>query len=85
MRLLLLISLCLTASSSIYKVETAREDGDWTLLYREVPKDISEDGYVIFLIPSEWTPADLSNYDSLHAEVTRMADTATVTFRRTRP
>ena len=68
-----------------YPVETAREDGDWTLLYRNVPEEINKDGYVIFLVPSEWTPLGLNDYDHLLAEVVRNHDTATVTFRRFKP
>ena len=89
----LLVALLLTACASAsnqsqyltYPVETAREDGDWTLLYRDVPPDINKDGYVVFLVPSEWTPLGLSDYDHLLAEVARDQDTATITFRTFRP
>ena len=91
MRLFLSLLLMACASTSnlpsyfSYPIETAREDGDWTLLYRNVPEEISKDGYVVFLVPSEWTPLGLSDYDHLSAEITRDHNTATVTFRRFKP
>lgn len=90
--LLLLLSACSFAqplkaqpSADIYPVETAREDGDWTLLYRDVPLAISEDGFVIFLIPSDWTPAGLTDNDHLKFSSVITKDKAILTFERFRP
>jgi len=71
--------------ADVYPVETAREDGDWTLLYRDVPLEISSDGFVIFMIPSDWMPTGLSDYDHLRFSSVVSEDKAVLTFERFRP
>lgn len=86
---LLCLSACVSASApnnkTIYPVETAREDGDWTLLYRDVPFDISTDGYVVFIIPTNWTPEGLTDNNWLEITTKRTQDTSIITMKRFNP
>ena len=88
---LVLLSACTYAqiktqpSVDVFPVETAHEDGDWTLLYRDVPLEISSDGFVIFMIPSDWMPTGLSDYDHLRFRPVVSEDKAVLTFERFRP
>ena len=70
------------SSADIYPVETAREDGDWTLLYRDVPLEISRDGYVIFMIPDDWVPSGLTDHDQLRLSKVIEKDKSVLTFER---
>jgi len=72
-------------SVDVFPVETAHEDGDWTLLYRDVPLEISEDGFVIFMLPRDWMPLGLSDYDHLKVSSVISEDKAVLTFERFRP
>ncbi len=84
----LLLSACASAAAPdaiIYPVERAREDGDWTLLYRDVPLEISKDGYVIFLIPAEWTPLGLKDNHYVRAEIERSEETSVITLTAFKP
>ena len=88
MAMTLLLSACASAAapgSYIYPVERAREDGDWTLLYRDVPLEISKDGYVIFLIPAEWTPLGLKDKHYVRADIERMEETSVITLTAYKP
>ena len=72
-------------SADIFPVETAREDGDWTLLYRDVPLEISKDGYVIFMIPDDWTPSGLKDSDQLKLSRVIEENRSVLTFERVKP
>jgi len=72
-------------SVDVFPVETAHEDGDWTLLYRDVPLEISSDGFVIFMLPRDWMPLGLSDYDHLRFSSVISEDKAVLTFERFRP
>jgi hypothetical protein len=69
----------------IYPIDRAREDGDWTLLYRDVPLEISKDGYVIFMIPAGWTPLGLKDTHHLRAEIARDEETSVITLTSFKP
>ena len=70
----------LQSRSSIYPVEEAWADADWTLLERVMPWGEAHN----IMIPSSWSPTALRDSDLVQVQIEQGADKTIITLERVR-